>query len=216
VVIGYEFAGRHQGRISSPQSAVVGGAAGETEVPVSPPEPAPSAAAPATMPAEPEPSTVVRTAARKGRVIVRSTPAGALLAIDGRPHGQTPVVVNDLAFGSHTIEVARSGYVPHSETVTLAPKSAVRTVTVRLQAGLGSGGAAPSTSVGSIFVDSRPRQARVLIDGRMIGTTPLRIPEVHAGSHLVRLELVGFRSFATTVGVKSGEEARVTAALEEK
>jgi hypothetical protein len=89
-------------------------------------------------------------------------------------------------------------------------------VTVRLQAGLGSGGAAPSTSVGSIFVDSRPRQARVLIDGRMIGTTPLRIPEVHAGSHLVRLELVGFRSFATTVGVKSGEEARVTAALEEK
>ena len=140
--------------------------------------------------------------------------------IDGRPHGQTPVAVNDLALGSHTIEVARSGYVPHKETVTLAAKDAVRTLAIHLQRGLGSGGSAPASIpaalAGSVFIDSRPQKARVLIDGRVIGTTPLRVPDLSAGSHAVRLELVGYRPFATTVGVKAGEEARVTAALEEK
>jgi hypothetical protein len=213
IVIGYTFGARHQVQGGPPQTTT----AAETDVPVPASESAPSTPTPAAA-ADSELAPVVRAAARKGRVIVRSTPPGALLVIDGRPHGQTPVAVNDLAFGSHAIEVARSGYVPYTETVTLAAKNAVRTVTVRLQPGLGSGGTATASAAidGSVYVDSRPRQARVLIDGRVIGTTPLRIPALHAGSHAVRLELVGYQPFTTTVGVKAGEETRVTATLEEK
>ncbi len=220
VVMGYEFAERHRAQSAAPQPAAA--AAAETEVPVSASGSAPSAAASAALTGESGPAPAVRTDARKGRVIVRSTPAGALLVIDGRPHGQTPVEVSDLRLGSHTIEVARSGYVPHTETVTLAARNAVRTVTVRLQPGLGSGGEtsrpdpAPAAGAGKLFVDSRPQRARVLVDGHLIGTTPLRMSEVHAGSHAVRLELAGYRPFATTVGVKAGEQAKVTAALEEK
>jgi hypothetical protein len=220
IVIGYEFAARHYSAQNGSSAPVATAAAAETDVPVPASEPASSSPAPATATAEPESAPVMRAAARKGRVIVRSTPPGALLVIDGRPHGQTPVAVNDLALGAHTVEVARSGYVPYKETVTLAAKNPSRTVTVRLQPGLGSGGGAagpaPAAGAGSLYVDSRPRQARVLMDGRLIGTTPLRIPAVRAGTHAVRLELAGHHPFTTSVGVKAGEEARVTAALEEK
>ena len=67
-----------------------------------------------------------------------------------------------------------------------------------------------------MFVDSRPQKARVIVDGRFVGVTPVRLPDLPLGRHAVRLEMSGYRSFATTVGVKAGEQARVTAALEER
>jgi hypothetical protein len=162
---------------------------------------------------------VVRTAARVGQVVVRSTPSGALVVVDGRPRGQTPVTVSDLQLGEHTFEVARSGYVPHREVVILNASGASRTLSVRLPAGLPMAGGAPASAderSGSVFVDSRPQAARVFVDGRPAGTTPLRIGDVRAGTHVVRIERTGYSSFSTSVGVKAGEQARVTAALEER
>ena len=74
---------------------------------------------------------------------------------------------------------------------------------------------APSASfTGSIYVDSRPRGARVLIDGRFAGTTPARILDVTIGSHVVRLELADHRSWTVSTRVAAGEEARVSGSLE--
>jgi serine/threonine protein kinase len=73
-----------------------------------------------------------------------------------------------------------------------------------------------SATRGSIFVDSRPRAARVIIDGRFVGLTPLSIPELTLGGHSVRLDMAGHRSFSTRATVKAGEQTRVTAALEER
>jgi hypothetical protein len=70
--------------------------------------------------------------------------------------------------------------------------------------------------MGSILVDSRPQAARVLIDGRFVGTTPLRLPEVAVGRHVVSLERAGYGTFSTSVAVRAGEQARVTARLEEQ
>jgi len=218
MVIGYELGVRQY--LKSGSAPPVAAAAVETDVPVPATEPAASTPAPTAEMAEADAAPVMRAAARKGRVVVRSTPPGALLTIDGRPHGQTPTTVSDLALGTHKIEIARSGFAPYVDTLVLAAKNPVRTVAVHLQPGLGSAGLARDESstagAGSLYIDSRPRQAQVLVDGRLIGTTPLRVPDVRTGSHAVRLELVGHRSFATRVGVKAGEEVRVTAALEEK
>ena len=71
-------------------------------------------------------------------------------------------------------------------------------------------------TTGSIFVDSRPRAARVTIDGRVVGVTPLRVPELSVGGHTVRLELAAHQPFTTRANVKPGEQTRVTAALEQK
>jgi hypothetical protein len=72
-----------------------------------------------------------------------------------------------------------------------------------------AGTAAP----GSLAVESRPEGARVFVDGRLSGTTPLVLPGVAAGSHVVRVERDGYRRWSSKVRVTSGRRARVTASL---
>jgi serine/threonine-protein kinase len=230
LVIGYQWG--HRTPAAVPPAAAVAGLkpADTTEVPV-PQEPAARASQPgrsAAVPAprEPTPTRDTKPAPPKpatgpGRIVIRSTPSGAMVLVDGRPRGQTPATVKDLALGNHTIDVARPGYVPHSERVTLSARNAVRAMTITLVAGKGDGvtGSSPAASasaLGSIYVDSRPRGARVMIDGRVIGTTPLLVPELRPGDHNVELELAGFRPFTTKVALKASEQAKVTAALQER
>jgi hypothetical protein len=68
---------------------------------------------------------------------------------------------------------------------------------------------------GSVSVMSRPSGAQVILDGRVVGRTPLVIPNVTPGTHSVRLELAGFTRWATSVDVNAGARARVAASLEQ-
>ena len=74
--------------------------------------------------------------------------------------------------------------------------------------------AGPTVFTGSIYVDSRPRGARVIVDGKPVGVTPLRVPDVRIGTHVVRLELADHRWWSTTTRVTAGQEQRVTGSLE--
>ena len=69
-------------------------------------------------------------------------------------------------------------------------------------------------ATGALFVVSRPSGAQVLLDERLVGTTPLSLSGVSAGTHLVRIALSGYRRWATTVTVASGTSERVAASLE--
>jgi hypothetical protein len=73
----------------------------------------------------------------------------------------------------------------------------------------------PPTGPGSLQVLSRPAGANVLVDGRLVGRTPLVLSGVSAGAHDVRLELDGFRRWSTSVEVRPGSRARVAASLEQ-
>jgi eukaryotic-like serine/threonine-protein kinase len=61
-------------------------------------------------------------------------------------------------------------------------------------------------------VDSRPPGARVTVDGRDVGVTPVTIP-VAAGEHTVRFEMAGYQPVATTARVEPGARARVAVSL---
>ena len=71
------------------------------------------------------------------------------------------------------------------------------------------------TGPASLEVVSRPSGAQVILDGRVIGKTPMTIPDVATGDHSIRLELAGFKGWATSVGVKAGTATRVAASLEQ-
>jgi len=162
-------------------------------------------------------------AAATGVLVVRSTPRGAAVTIDGRRRGVTPLRLRNLAPGRYTVRVSRRGYATAEREVVLPADrpSPSATVTFPLQrAGRtppASGtDAATSTPAfyGSLSVDSLPSGARVFVDGRLVGTTPMVAPRVAAGSHVVRVDRTGFLPWTAPVQVVSGQRLRVTASLE--
>jgi hypothetical protein len=73
---------------------------------------------------------------------------------------------------------------------------------------------APTTALGgAIEIVSRPRDAKVLLDGNVVGLAPMSIPNVPEGLHEVRVELDGFSPWVGSVRVKGGSRARVGASL---
>lgn len=168
------------------------------------------------------------SANRPGRVVVRSTPAGAGVVIDGTWRGRTPLTVEELSLGSHTVRVVQPGYRPVNRRVTLTAGAPTATVVADLVADssrpVPPAQAAPRTERpgstpagdarwGAVFVDSEPRGAHVWLDDRLVGTTPVLVPEVSPGVHRLRAERAGFRPWTTTIDVQPGVRARVTAAL---
>ncbi|MEO7190707.1 MAG: PEGA domain-containing protein [Vicinamibacterales bacterium] len=171
-------------------------------------------------------TTPRRTAALPGRVTVNSEPTGAMVTIDGHFLGATPAAATDLSIGAHTVMVARPGYVPRSEQVVLTAGSPAQALTIRLQAGLESAsrsgaelgppprGDGSSASTGSIDVDSRPRGARVNLDGRFVGLAPLRLAQLQTGAHTVTLESPGRPAATRRVRVDAGQVATVRINME--
>lgn len=67
---------------------------------------------------------------------------------------------------------------------------------------------------GTLSIDSRPVGASVFVDGQLVGTTPLLLPYISPGTHVVRLQLAAHQDWRATVQVVPDSRNRVTAALE--
>ena len=207
-----------------------------------PPQPAataPRSGEPPPVPgdvAEPDAAAAARSPApaansQTARLTVISTPKRAAVAVNGRIRGRTPLTLDSLRYGSYTVKVVQPGFTPSSEEVVLNARQPMRTLSVHLQpvsarapstrssgsptsSGTTGRESASSSYSGTIYVDSRPRGAKVLIDGKAMGTTPASIPDIPIGSHVVRLELADHRTWTTSTRVAAGEQARVTGSLE--
>jgi PEGA domain len=68
-------------------------------------------------------------------------------------------------------------------------------------------------SRGSLAVDSYPQVARVSVDGLRVGSTPLLLQNVPAGTHLVRVEADGYQVWAWTARVVANQRSSVTTKL---
>ena len=156
--------------------------------------------------------------------MVRTRPGGARVEIGGRNRGESPATVTDLPYGQHTVRLSRSGYVTEQVRVTLSGRRPAATVDITLRREAARASAAPARTasqpgggfVGTLVVESRPAGAKVFLDGRGIGVTPLTLPGVSAGSHVVRLDLGGHKRWSTSIRVVAGGRERVAASLEEE
>jgi hypothetical protein len=169
---------------------------------------------------EPIAPTVARQpeapAVEAGRLVVRSTPSGAGVVIDGHSRGVTPLDLRELPFGARAIEISHPGHVTRKQRVTLSERRPSRTVDIQLRPMSALAPATPATSTtGSLHVASRPSGAQVFVDDNLIGTTPLLLSGVAAGSRSLRIELSGYRIWTTSVHIKASARSRVSASLEQ-
>jgi hypothetical protein len=203
------------------QSSVPGKPAAES-APASPTVPSRSAGSSAASSTASKPAS-----GRAGTIVIRSTPSGAGVTVNGTWRGRTPLTLDELPFARYQVRVVQTGYLPATEAVALTADEPVRSLSFRLRqparAAPRAGGStpadppaagAPQQFTGSIYVDSRPRGARVSLNGKPVGVTPLRIADVRIGAHVVRLELPEYRVWSSSARVAAGRESRVTGSLE--
>jgi hypothetical protein len=166
-------------------------------------------------------TTNLKSPAPEGRILVRSRPAGARVTVDGKDYGSTPATVRGLPYGAHQVKVVRDGYAPEDRRVVVTVARPAQSMTLELEplrAAAAARGQTPVATegrfVGALAVDSRPTGAKVFVDGALVGTTPVALPAVAAGSHAIRLEHDGYRRWSSSVRIVASEQNRVTASLE--
>ena len=163
----------------------------------------------------------LKSPAGPGRLLVRSRPAGARVSVDGKDAGLTPATVRALARGAHRVTIVHDGYAAEERRVVITTKRPSQSMTVALARPRAAASRAAQTAsvppgrvAGALAVASRPAGARVYMDGTLVGTTPMSLASVPAGSHAIRLEHDGYRRWSSSVRIVAGEQNRVTASLE--
>jgi hypothetical protein len=163
-----------------------------------------------------------------GRVVVRSTPPGARVFVDGRDRGAAPATVTGLGQGEHRIRLVQEGYATTERRVVLSTERPSQVLTVPLSKAVvapkqgvippakadASQKPTPTWDTGMLVLDSRPSGANAFVDGRAVGKTPVSVPGVKAGDHTVRFELVGHFPWSTSINVEGGTSNRVGGSLE--
>ena len=159
---------------------------------------------------------------------MKSSPAKAAVTVNGRWTGRTPLTIDNREFGEYVIRVVEPGYDVAREVFKLSAAAPSKTIDVVLKP---TDGAKPSaaqsktpapeapakpgaSATGSLFVDSRPQGAKVILNGKQAGVTPLRLNDQPVGAYEVRLELADHQPWIATARIVGGETARVTGSME--
>jgi len=111
----------HKAVVLKPTVPVTGSESGRETAPSTVREP--PMAAP-LQPSAPQPSL--------GTLIIESNPSGAVVSIDRKPAGETPLQLSELPTGSHAVWIEREGYVRWTAGV-LVPFGKVTRIQVELQ-----------------------------------------------------------------------------------
>ena len=113
---------------------------------------------------------------KPGVVSVDSNPAGAEVFVDGQSRGMTPITLS-LSPGTHALELRRRGA---SREISLDVKAGEQ---LSQQIDLSN-----IRAVGTLIVNSQPKGAKVIVDGKELGVTPFTRTDMSVGAHKVVLQ----------------------------
>lgn len=215
--LGYYFAARRSPAVAPEADA-------SSQAPAAPAVPTPSLpsdlgqGSPAAAPSKPATDVPPTTG---GGQAAGAAPAGGASATPGAPGGGAAA---GAAAGEKPRDSARPPAAPKRATPGDTPARPARSSRAgearsKSAAGGAAGGAERTRRPvfeGPLSIVSKPAGARVFFDGHPVGTTPITLSKVSAGSHVVRLEREGYTTWSSSVQVVAGEQNRVTASLEQQ
>jgi S1-C subfamily serine protease len=112
--------------------------------------------------------------------LVLETLPGLPVAVDGRMLGETPLTIDGLQPGIHSLEIVGEVW-SYRQEVVVAPGRGLRVLAPRL-----------SRRTGTLSVTSVPESAGAYLDGAPVGRTPLTLADLAAGEHVLHLREPGF------------------------
>jgi len=140
----------------------------------------------------------------RGTVIIKSVPAGADLYVDGVLKGTTPLLIDALTPGPHTVLLQKSGYEDYRDVVTTASGMVLEYNEVLV----------PFQRTGFLGVSTSPDGGTAYLDGSLLGTTPTILIRVLTGNHTILVQKEGYKNYTSTVYIAGGASQLVKANLE--
>ena len=140
--------------------------------------------------------------------------AGAEVVVDGTPRGVTPLAAFEVEPGERALLVRAAGYEEHRTALVVEGRGTLQSLAVTLvPLPAPPPGPPPPPRPGILALSSDPAGARVSLDGRPLGATPLEL-RVEAGrSHSVRLALPGHADAELSLTLGQGERREETLRL---
>ncbi len=146
--------------------------------------------------------------AAPGVLIIRGSPTGAKVSVDGAEVGDVPYIDSKMTVGEHQVKVVAAGYRPYQKQVAVLPGQTA-TVTATLKEA--------SHPKASVLVVTVPLDTEVLLDGKVVkdgGQSPWQSKSVAAGtSHTIVVHKPGFRDRTFTWTPEAGSDKTFTAQL---
>ena len=109
-----------------------------------------------------------------------------------------------LVSGYYAIESRALGHTSTSINVEIKPELEVVTIDVP----------SPSPVYGKIIVSSYPAKAKVFIDGKFVGETPMILPEILYGEYNVEVQKEGYKPFSHVVKMNEAMRVELVTELE--
>jgi len=132
---------------------------------------------------------------RIGRIRLDLDVPGASVIVDEEPRGETPLAEGlRVAAGRHTVVVRAAGHVEWRQSVEVASEQEVRVPVALVR---------EATTQGILDVTGLAGVA-ITVDGRPVGTTPVRGVAVPPGPHRIEGRRAGYLPASTTVDVAVG------------
>ena len=133
-------------------------------------------------------------AEEKGLVLVKTTPAGAEVKLDGVSMGVTPLLLTSLASGrSHALELSLVGY--QTRRISVSPEGRAPLVREEVLA----------LDSGVVNCTSEPAGATVVVNGVERGTTPLELAQIPKGVATFTFRLAGYREETRELRLAPGD-----------
>ena len=158
---------------------------------------------------------------------VASTPAGAVILIDGKDTGKlTPAQISLSRSGTHTVTLQRAGYLDQSSsvnveqgqpaTVNLALTRLGNTDEIRSAGGkfkkvFGRGG--DTSDLGIVSIKTQPKGAQIMVNNRVLDkNTPFDF-YLNPGTYVIDITMSGYKSLHRVVTVQEGERLAIQETL---
>ncbi len=141
-----------------------------------------------------------KAATTTGTLKVVSPVPEAVVYVDGENVGSVPQT-REVTSGDHFVVVTKKGYQKFEKKIRIEAGQTI-SVTAELKA------------VGGIRILSTPSGADVLMDGEIIGKTPMVKDDINVGDHVIGIQYTDYYSAEKTVAVKGGELLVVSEKLE--
>jgi serine/threonine-protein kinase len=160
------------------------------------------------------------------KLLVASTPAGAVILIDGKDSGKlTPAQFSLEKPGTHTVALRRYGYLEETSSINaeagqtsnvnlvlkpLGSTDEIRSAGGKFKKVFGRGNA---PSMGIVSIKTQPKGAQIMVNNRVLDKTAPFDFYLNSGTYVIDITMSGYKSVHRVINVEEQERVSIEEAL---